>query len=108
MPDLISEIEHDIKRAQKQGQTRYANRLQSILDTDNPADTLKRAAEGSHHTDELEPFLDFIEEDEAGESGSQKQWTREEWEEAAKHPEKMTREEFAAWNAAPEEGRVKE
>ena len=60
MTSLEDELQHDIKSARESGDHRYANRLQSILDTDDPAETLKSAAAGDHETDELKPFLGYV------------------------------------------------
>jgi hypothetical protein len=58
--DLISELQHDIDAARDSGNTRYANRLQSILDTDDPAQALKRAHDGGFRPDELAPFMEML------------------------------------------------
>jgi len=108
---LKEELQFDIE--QNRG-TRYANRLQSILDSDSPAETLKRAAESDHRPGELRPFLDYVGSEDGGDAGGPaapnqpRTYTREEYEAAAKHPERMTREEFKDWETAAEEGRVKD
>lgn len=61
MTSLEDELQHDIKSARESGNHRYANRLQSILDADDPAETLKRVASGNHKPDELKPFLGYVE-----------------------------------------------
>ena len=60
MTTLEDELQHDIESARASGYDRYANRLQSILDKDDPAETLKSAAAGDYRPDELTPFLDYV------------------------------------------------
>jgi len=108
MSDLTTELKADVRAAKRTGNVRLANRLQSILDSDNPASTLKAAAESNHRPDELRPFLEYVGSETSAEdaSDSPTTYTEAEYAEAAKRTDRMTREEYRDWESAPSDGRV--